>query len=292
MALPRGVVSLKGDASPMQVAQRSLGTVGSVERDFSSLAGMTMRMKTLEAHAWFGLLLLASSYLEWGTGGSTALAAWRAMQRDMPPLVRIDAVDSSGAWFEQLRTRCGAIRHAEAAGYLRLHLGQLGSVGEWGMPVRWSSRPLALRVSQARSYVERLGGRDCCYDLIMVDGRFREACALHALRLAHNSTTVVLHDSMRYLPDKGGHHSGNASRGSMHPHAMHPAISLDIIISQFYDVVLRLDTLAVMRPKAHALVSARTGDARFREIYGRLMNETRDESNYKRRRGYPTAVTR
>ena len=39
-----------------------------------------MRMIHSEAQEWFSLLLSASSYLEWGTGGSTIMAAWRAVQ--------------------------------------------------------------------------------------------------------------------------------------------------------------------------------------------------------------------
>lgn len=85
---------------------------------------------------------------------------------------------------------------------------------------------------QARSYVERAS--TCCYDLIMIDGRFREVCALHALRLSHNHTTVLIHDSERYS-----------------------------LVNRHYHVVARADTLAILRPRALAVARARSGDARY-----------------------------
>merc|ERR1719393_759364 len=115
-----------------------------------------MRMKPGEAQLWFSLLLLASRYLEWGTGGSTVLAAWRSLQTSLPPL-QIDSVDSSENWFGQLRTRNPVVASAEAAGKLHFHLGDVGETGAWGIPTNFGGRPTAVRQQQARSYVQSVG---------------------------------------------------------------------------------------------------------------------------------------
>ena len=47
------------------------------------------------------------SYLEWGSGGTTVVAAWRALQAatlGLPPL-RVVSIESSPRWRSQLRNR-------------------------------------------------------------------------------------------------------------------------------------------------------------------------------------------
>ena len=143
------------------------------------------------------MLLLASSYLEWGTGGSTVVAAWLAVQKSTS-LLRIDTIDSSAEWATRLQDRNPILAQAQQAGRLSFHLANMGKTKEWGYPRDWASRPLALRYAQARSYVEQLGAVRCCVDMVFVDGRFRVASVLHALRVAHphsvgklNSTTLA-----------------------------------------------------------------------------------------------------
>ena len=227
----------------------------------SDLANATMRMTKPEAQQWFSLMLLASTYLEWGTGGSTIMAAWRSMQSHLPPL-QIDTVDSSRQWFEDLKSRNRVVAEAEAAGKLRFHLGDLGRTVEWGKPADWGKRPLDLRASQAESYVGAVNASKCCYDLILVDGRFRVACALHALRLAHDRTVVIIHDSHRYIaanvPAELRDDDTSSGQKAVNAH---------------YHVVLRADSLAVLRPKAHALARARSGDPRFEELLAKAKHD-------------------
>ena len=99
--------------------------------------------------------------------------------------------------------------------------------------------------SQARDYVEQIGGAaQCCFDLILIDGRFRNACALHALRLSHGHTVVLVHDNERYV--------GFGSKPT--------------VIETYYHAVQKIDSLAVLRPKPWALdmVKSAHNDSKLR----------------------------
>ena len=130
---------------------------------FESLVNATMRMTSAEAQLWFSLMKNSSSYLEWGTGGSTVLVSWRALRSHLPPL-KMDAIDSSEAWFDILRSKHALVRNAEAAGKLTFHLGDVGKTVAWGFPYRWTTRNTTVRNRQSRSYVESIPASGCCYD--------------------------------------------------------------------------------------------------------------------------------
>ncbi len=61
---------------------------------WGALPNVTLQMSREEGHAWFNLVLLATSYLEWGAGGLTMIVAWRAMQPCLSPIC-IHAIDTS-----------------------------------------------------------------------------------------------------------------------------------------------------------------------------------------------------
>ena len=224
----------------MELAKEAFGDLAGLWK----LSNATMRMSARAGQQWFTLLLLAGSYMEWGSGGSTVLASWRAVQHGMLPL-RIDSVDSSAAWHHQLISKNPVLAEAEAAGKLSFRPADIGTVGEWGAPAHWSMRPATLQRKQAKGYVEKVNASRCCYDLVMVDGRFRVACMLHALRLAHRHTVVVVHDAPRYL--------------------QHPAVL------RFYHVVFEVGELAALRPKEGAIKRAKAGNPHFLSFYNTLL---------------------
>lgn len=199
------------------------------KHSFTKLENVTMRMTVAEGELWFSFLLRASSYLEWGTGGSTVMAAWRATQKQMPSL-QIDTLDSSMDWWYRLRRKHLVLAEAESLGRLSFHRGDIGQTSSWGDPKQWSNRSQALQAKQARSYVEN--NLRCCYDLILIDGRFREACAMSALRFAHNATNVMIHDASRYV-------QGHA-------------------VKRHYDIISGSGELVVLRPKEFALAQAKS----------------------------------
>ena len=176
-----------GYVVPQALARASYGALE--DGAFESLANATMVMQHAEAQRWFSLLQNSSSYLEWGTGGSTLLASWLALHTGRPKVV--DSIDSSEAWFASLRSRHPLIRDAEAAGKLNFHLGDVGKSKKWGVPKMWRTRNATLRERQSRSYVESIPASGCCYDLFLEEAPFwqREVAsafvrlALHAHRV-------------------------------------------------------------------------------------------------------------
>jgi hypothetical protein len=142
-----------------------------------------------ETTLWFSERLRESGkYLEFGTGGSTYLAALLGI-----PFVAVD----SDPYF--LRSVQEKIRRA---GLLRVQsqtfwLADIGLTGPWGYPVRpWrASEP---QLKKFRRYSEP---PPACYegslpDFVLIDGRFRVACALKALRMLRNQEnwTIAVDD--------------------------------------------------------------------------------------------------
>lgn len=245
----------------------------------------TLRMTHAEGRAWYSALMQARRYLEWGAGGTTILAAWRAIHPALPPL-EAHTIESSQAFLDQLRD-LQLVRTAEAqaavsprstCGYangigcgtgssgLTLHVGNLGTLAlrGWGAPAKdWASRPVDMRIAQARSYVVRPSTDPagmCCFDTILIDGRFRLACALQALRLSHAHTRVMVHDFHTLFQKRGGLlHRGRGADGKSRRGGSYANITL------YYDALQRVDTLAVLRPKLAALTMAKQSDWRFEE---------------------------
>lgn len=121
---------------------------------------------------WFiERLRTARRYLEFGTGGSTLQAA----------VLGVDfvAVDSDEYFLNAVRAKIRAAG-LERSGQVFRHA-DLGRVGPWGRPVgRLTPRRLELFRRYSDVPPESLGD-DTMPDLVLVDGRFRVACALKCL---------------------------------------------------------------------------------------------------------------
>jgi hypothetical protein len=115
----------------------------------------------------------AKSYFEWGCGGSTVQAAQQGVEKAC-------CVDSVAEWI-------GAVRPHVPPTFTFVHADIGADPDNWGRPKDDTTRPLWPTYSGA---IEQYG-RDA--DVILVDGRFRVACALKAIRLRPNST-VLVHD--------------------------------------------------------------------------------------------------
>ena len=125
----------------------------------------------------------ASSLVEFGSGGSTLLAV------RSPSLRRIWSVESDPAWIERLRANA-EVASAERSGRLHLLAADVGPVGGYGFPVDRSAQSAWPRYYQAvwddAAAIEA--------DLVLVDGRFRVACALEALARARPHAILLFHD--------------------------------------------------------------------------------------------------
>jgi len=131
----------------------------------------------------------ATSLVEFGSGGSTQLAV------QSPTLRRIWSVESDPGWIETLRG-LPEVSQAEAGGRLHLIDADIGATGEYGMPVDASARERWPRYYQTvwtdPATVEA--------DLVLIDGRFRVACALEALARCRPHTILLFHDFWNRTP--------------------------------------------------------------------------------------------
>lgn len=136
-------------------------------------------------------------YAEFGIGGSTLLA----LRQGFDALV---GVESDGVWANAVREH-EEIGPAIASGTATILHADIGPVGSWGTPIdetyqhRWPSYISTMWAEWAR--------RKSMPDLVLVDGRFRVACALSVavVHAMHGHRTepplVMLHDVSSRRPN-------------------------------------------------------------------------------------------
>ena len=125
----------------------------------------------------------SKTYLEFGTGGSTI----RALKKSG---AKIYSVDSSADWITSVR-KYWVIRRAEKKRLSLFHV-DIGPVKEWGTPVGNDSKELFPHYS---SGVFRLVEKEYI-DIVLIDGRFRVACALKTILecSVNNPPRILIHD--------------------------------------------------------------------------------------------------
>ena len=119
----------------------------------------------------------AGAMLEFGCGGSTAVL--------LDVGGRLLSVDSDAAWLARVAATQSA---AVAAGRLAQHHADLGPVGEWGWPRR---APDALA---GWAYWGAPWAAMAAPDFVLVEGRFRVACALAAHGRLRPGGLLAVHD--------------------------------------------------------------------------------------------------
>lgn len=134
-------------------------------------------MHEREVTALSCFLSSATSYFEYGMGGSTTIAA---------KLVKgpIYAIDSDKNWVEKVRRTVG--QRAMGADFRTV---DIGPTGAWGNPIGTD------HVNKFASYslsIQNIPTRDL--DFVFVDGRFRVASFLTALLNVRNDAVVAIHD--------------------------------------------------------------------------------------------------
>jgi hypothetical protein len=150
----------------------------------------TPHFQSAEAEEWFIEMLRTSRrYLEYGTGGTTYVAAKLG--------VNFIAVDSDPYFLKSVRKKIRQHGFARSDGQT-YHYADIGLTGFWGHPLRTSRMP-ARRLKLFRRYSDP--PPECFFDgrvpdLVLVDGRFRVACALKALRMLWNERgwSIVVDD--------------------------------------------------------------------------------------------------
>lgn len=136
------------------------------------------------------LLSASAFYLEFGSGGSTVHAA----RAGIPTL----SVESDPYFARAMRRETAGCRD------LTILHADIGFTGPRGFPLVKRAGPR--RVAKWRNYIsqpfDHLARRDVFPDLILVDGRFRRACALESARQAalSNASAILLFDDYRDRP--------------------------------------------------------------------------------------------
>lgn len=122
----------------------------------------------------------AATILEYGSGGSTVLAAEMGGKR-------IFSVESDAGWAAALGRY---LDHAGLSAGITLHHADIGPTGKWGRPRSdrgWRGyHAYPLSVWDRPDFVAP--------DLILIDGRFRPACLMVAMLRTERPVTVLFDD--------------------------------------------------------------------------------------------------
>ena len=165
----------------------SLGTNNSTRRlyklqsfpsDLRTSGGLTNNDRVLIGKLYSN----ASSAFEYGLGESTYIAAWTGMPR-------LSGVDSDPAWISLVRDK------DIVPDNYQFDFGDIGPTGGWGFPKKLGLAKQIFRYVLAPLSLERKP-----FEIYLVDGRFRVACAcasfLHAMSTGADMkrVKVLVHD--------------------------------------------------------------------------------------------------
>ena len=124
----------------------------------------------------------AKNYLEFGTGGSTFLTLLNSK-------ADIVGVESDNNWLNYLR-KWILIRKNERSGRLKLVHIDIGKTKGWGVPVDDSEKDKWPNYSSEIFKIIDAGK----IDMVLVDGRFRVACALSTIIHCNEDAKIIIHD--------------------------------------------------------------------------------------------------
>lgn len=129
-------------------------------------------------HIFKKILRGAEAYGEYGSGKSTV---W--VGKNFPGTLK-NSVDTSIQWVTRVNAQLGMdlVKHID-----------VGDVGDWGRPKNLERRKNFIL------YAESLWEEDTCYDVILIDGRFRVLCFLTSI-LRCSAETTILFDDYRNRP--------------------------------------------------------------------------------------------
>jgi len=150
--------------------------------ELGSLAIKIMRMSNQEIAFFTEQIASSTNYLEYGSGGSTKLAARETSVR------RITSVESDPGFLESAVFPDLDIQKAILDSRLKFLVADIGPTGEWGVP----KDATTIHLWPNYSLCPYMHG-SIMPDLILVDGRFRIACCLVAA-LQAPAATVLVHD--------------------------------------------------------------------------------------------------
>jgi hypothetical protein len=128
-----------------------------------------------EKQLFYKYLNNANNYLEYGSGGSTYQASIR------PNIKMIVSVESDKLWYNKLKT---IIKNKFRYYYIELN----AKPNTFGHPFNASFAMMEYYPSVIKKY------KKYQFDLILIDGRFRVACALICYNYINNNSIVIVDD--------------------------------------------------------------------------------------------------
>ena len=119
----------------------------------------------------------SNSVFEWGMGSSSVLANYIGVKK----LVSVDNVEQ---WVQNTKNQVNNPSY-------KFNFVNIGDVVEWGRPKDTAPKPSWLEYSMAVQQEQEP------FDVYLVDGRFRMACAFQALLHGRDDSFVMIHDFER-----------------------------------------------------------------------------------------------
>jgi hypothetical protein len=141
---------------------------------------MRPAMTSDELRLFTAFLTDCDDYVEFGSGGSTVLAAGLVGRS-------VTSIDSSVEWLDRVKAAC--LEQKTKVQPKLIHI-DIGPTGEWGFPVDAACKPRWADY-HAKIWEQRVTRKA---DLYLVDGRFRVACGLQVLLHAGPEAHFLVHD--------------------------------------------------------------------------------------------------
>ena len=128
-----------------------------------------------------------NQYLEYGSGGSTFFAA--KFSKDFV------AVDSDKYFLKAVKKQIIKNGLFDSSSQI-FHHADIGLTKEWGQPFCTKKTKSSLKKWARYSDIPLIKGKQFLPDLILIDGRFRVACALKSVKYLHDkvSYTILVDD--------------------------------------------------------------------------------------------------
>lgn len=140
-------------------------------------APMELRMSVAEQALFKSFLPCAKSYFEFGSGGSTILAAKTVAGA-------VCSVESDRDWIEKVKSSSSTSDYERSFLFV-----DIGPTGDWGKPIKPHGEVNYLNYHTL--VWERVTQR---FDLYFIDGRFRVACFCQCLLRSDDNAIIGVHD--------------------------------------------------------------------------------------------------
>lgn len=140
-----------------------------------------LKEKELETLQYFARH--AKTYFEWGSGGSTELVSLFSAKKAY-------SIENHRPWYDEMMKR-EDVNFWIANNVLTYRFVDLGETGDWGYPLD--------KGKSGEAYVNAIAETpETRFDMIVVDGRYRVACALRSLQyFDSNDYYLFVHDGKR-----------------------------------------------------------------------------------------------